>query len=165
MKRSIYLIGFVFMLSIGFSTEGVSQSYQNAIGLRFGGYNGVSYKQFLNGKNAFEIYGLMRWYRYSNLVNLTAVYQIHNPIPNVNNLRWYYGVGGTVGFYGYRDNFRGNRIGGANLGVLGTLGLDLALRDAPFNFSIDWSPTFYLTNDLGFYSDYAHIAVRYILGR
>lgn len=156
----------VVLLSFYFYTPSVNaQSYKNAIGLRAGGYSGITYKQFVSSKNAFEIYGLVRFYKYSNFTNVTGVYQIHNDIPNVSNLKWYYGFGATVGFYGYKSSYFGNKIDGASLGVLGTIGLDLALKEAPIDFALDWSPTFFLTNNTGFYGDYAHFSIRYILGR
>jgi hypothetical protein len=141
------------------------QNYKNAIGLRAGNYSGITYKQFINSKNAFEIYGLLRLYDKYNVANFTGVYQVHNGIPNVSTLKWYYGFGATVGFNSYKSTYLGKKITGANIGILGTVGLDLALTEIPIGFSVDWSPTFFLNNDGGFYGDYAHFAIRYILGR
>ena len=165
MKKPFLTIAlFITFLSI-FSQTTYGQNYKNAIGLRAGSYSGISYKQFVSAKNAFEIYGLLRIYDKYNFTNFTGVYQVHNDIPNVSALKWYYGFGATVGFNGYKNTYLGKKITGANIGILGTVGLDLALKDIPISFSLDWSPTFYLNNGGGFYGDYAHFAIRYILGR
>jgi hypothetical protein len=165
MKKQLLTIATFICALFNFSQTAYTQNYKNAIGLRAGGYSGITYKQFVSQKNAFEIYGLFRFYKTYNVTNITGVYQVHNGIPNVNALKWYYGFGGTVGFYGYKNAYLGKKISGVNLGILGTVGLDLALKDIPICLSLDWSPTFFLNNDSGFYGDYAHFAIRYILGR
>jgi hypothetical protein len=165
MKKQLFTIALLIITLFTFTQIAYTQNYKNAIGLRAGVFSGITYKQFVNQKNAFEIYGLLRFYDKYNTTNMTGVYLVHNPIPNVPALKWYYGFGATLGFYGYKSNYLGKRISGVNIGVLGTAGLDLALKDIPICLSLDWSPTFYLNNGGGFYGDYAHFAIRYILGR
>jgi hypothetical protein len=165
MKKPLFTIAFLVYLLFTFSQTVYTQNYKNAIGLRAGAFSGITYKQFINQKNAFEIYGLLRFYNTYNTTNFTGVYQVHNAIPNVSALKWYYGFGATLGFNGYKNTYRGNKISGINVGILGTAGLDLALKDIPICLSLDWSPTFFLNNGGGFYGDYAHFAIRYILGR
>jgi hypothetical protein len=165
MKKRLFTIATSICVLLTFSQTAYTQSYKNAIGLRVGTYSGITYKQFVSPKNAFEIYGLLRFYNTYNTTNITGVYQVHNMIPNVSALKWYYGFGGTLGFYGYKNAYLGKKISGVNIGVLGTVGLDLALKDIPVCLSADWNPTFFLNNGGGFYGDYAHFAIRYILGR
>lgn len=163
-KRLLTIVPLICSLFI-LSQTAYSQNYKNAIGLRAGIYSGITYKQFLNQKNAFEIYGLLRFYDKYNVSNITGVYQVHNAIPNVSALKWYYGFGATLGFYGYKNTYFGKKLTGVNVGILGTVGLDLTLKELPVCLSLDWSPTYYLNNGGGFYGDYAHFAIRYILGR
>lgn len=165
MKKSIFNITLSICFIVLFTFKTYSQNYKNAIGLRAGSYSGITYKQFISPKAAFEIYGLLRFHKYYNQTNFTGVYQIHNNIPNANALKWYYGVGATVGLYGYQDGYFGKKTTGLSLGILGNLGLELTLREIPFCLALDWSPTYFLNNESGFYGDYAHFAVRYILGR
>ncbi len=133
-----------------------AQSYNNAIGLRLGGYyNGITYKQFLNEKSAFEITGAFRSYAFgSNTFFITGTYQFHSDIPDVENLRWYVGGGATLWTGGF-----------STFGLTGVLGLDYTLDSAPINFGLDWSPTFFLREGLGFQADYFALSVRYVLGR
>ena len=165
MKKQLFTIATFICTLFTLSQTAYSQNYKNAIGLRVGNYSGITYKQFVSQKNAFEIYGLFRFYNTYNVTNVTGVYQVHNNIPNVSALKWYYGFGATLGFYGYKNSYFGKKISGVNVGILGTVGLDLALKDIPICLSLDWSPTYFLNNGGGFYGDYAHFAIRYILGR
>jgi hypothetical protein len=165
MRNKAFKLIILFFLPLLIICKAYGQSYKNAIGLRAGRYSGISYKQFLSSKNAFELYGLFRFYNERNLTSITGLYQIHNNIPNANYLKWYYGFGTLLGFNSYKDRFAGNRYQGVSIGILGNLGIELTLKEAPFCLALDWSPTFFLNHDRGFYGDYANFAVRYILGR
>ncbi|NJN32997.1 MAG: hypothetical protein HC817_00825 [Saprospiraceae bacterium] len=155
MKRIIYKFLFVAFLMTTISNLN-AQNYNNAIGLRLGIYNGVTYRQFLNEKNAFEVYGTFRSYTFGgNLFTATGLYQYHSPIPDVEGLNWFAGGGATFWTTSGFNAF----------GITGVLGLDYTLASAPINFSLDWSPTFLLSEGSGFQGDYFALSVRYVLGR
>ncbi len=155
MKTKMLLIAPLFFLCVH-----VSAQYSSAVGLRFGYPASVSYKKFLNDKNAIE---LMAGIYFSD-INLGAIYEIHTDIESIDNLKWYYGGGVQVGLY---NNFSSS---GVAVGLSGVLGLDYVFDDLPLNLSLDIMPTFFLkgsgyTN--GYYNgldSYGALSARYVLG-
>jgi hypothetical protein len=114
--------------------------YKKAIGIRLGPNSpaissGFTAKYFLNEKHAIEgIVGV------TNGVGVCGLFEWHHPIASVENLQWFVGAGG---FLGYRDSK-------TLLGVAGIGGLDYKFPDIPLNISIDWKPELNLINDVGY---------------
>ena len=146
-----------------------AQGYKSAIGLRLGLPNSISFKQFISGQNAVEVFlGYRRYNSFVNFLNIGGLYQVHTPINEVEGLRWYYGGGAAVYFWNYdNDFFVGNDYNSLNVGILGNLGLDYKFATAPVNLSIDWVPAFIFGDDYdggyggGFGAGYGALSVRY----
>ena len=159
MYRLLLILGVLFALS----TSATAQSYNRAIGLRFGHPLSVTYKQFLNPRDAVELYaGWWGWKRY-RAFSLNGAYQVHRNFAKIRNLRWYYGLGAGVQFWEYERYDRGN----ATVSVSGYLGLEYLLPDIPFTITLDWRPTAYLgrhrEDDFHYYSlPSGGLAVRYV---
>ncbi|MEQ8702568.1 MAG: hypothetical protein RIC19_01550 [Phaeodactylibacter sp.] len=169
MKRLIFLLPLLF--SIMLVTDSASaQEYRTAVGARLGYPLSASLKYFLNDSgHALEAYVGTRGWGYGRWVNVSAAYQIHNPleIEGLEGLYWYYGAGATVFFWNYDDAFVfDDDYSSTAIGVQGYLGLDYAFQDTPISLSIDWVPTFAFNGySRGFGGGYGNIGVRYILAR
>ncbi len=163
-KISFFLV--VSLLAVFISSSKLSaQNYSGSIGLRLGGYNGITYKGFINEKAAFEVFGTFRSYSSAyTFLTATALYEIHNAIPNVDGLKWYYGGGVTAGFFSYQSSYIGSTTS-TIFGITGILGLEYVFKDVPINVSLDWAPTYYLNSGFGFSGDYFALSGRYIFGR
>lgn len=160
MRKTIALIFFFGCLFI--STESNAQNFNQAVGLRLGYPMSISYKQFLNESNAFEVYAGTRgsgvgWRWFS----VSGAYQIHKPIESVEGLDYYYGGGASVFFWSFDFDTDASNTA---IGLQGYLGLSYTFKDSPINISLDWIPTFLLSGySNGFGADYGSLAVRYIL--
>lgn len=137
-----------------------AQDYQNAIGVRVGNYNGLTYKTFIAADKAIDLNlafdnGQNDDDDYKN-VFLTALYQVHNPFPGANGLKWYYGAGGSLGRLKYKK-----LDGKIFLSIDGVLGLDYKLAEAPLNFSFDWRPRLGLTPASDLYINDVGLAIRF----
>lgn len=134
-----------------------AQDYKNAIGGRFGSYNGITFKTGLSNNAMLELIGNFRSNRNFSWAQVTALYEVYNPIGGAPGLNWYYGAGASVGsvknkFIDESDIY---------LGVNGVLGLDYKFKGAPINLSLDWIPTLRLTPDTDFYSGDVGLGVRF----
>jgi len=141
-----------------------AQDYKSAIGLRLGYPTSISFKHFLNERNAVEVFVGFRNYTYVNNINIGALYQVHAPINGVEGLKWYFGGGAAAFLWTYDDDyFPNNDYGGFNLGIMGNLGLDYKFATAPINLSLDWVPTFVIGDAYynGFLGGYGALSVRY----
>lgn len=154
MKRLLLLcltIGFI--LSSNISAE--AQTYENAIGVRIGSYNGLNFKTFLNTNKALDLNLSLRNHDDYKRFIFTGLYEVHNPINGAPGLLWYYGGGGSIGSY-KRRNFDGDLF----LSADGVLGLDYKISGAPLNLAIDWRPRLQLTPDTNFGSGDVGLAIR-----
>jgi hypothetical protein len=164
MKKLILL----FLLVSGFalSSNVQAQDYNSAIGLRFGYPLSLSYKTFLNEKNALDLF--LGYRSYSGIYNYLALggfYEFHNDINGVEGLNWYYGFGASIIFIGYDDIPYLNDQGKFGVGLSGIIGLEYTFEDAPVCLSIDFAPTFRIGGwDDGYYS-WGALSARYILNR
>ena len=159
MKKNDFLTLFIFF---AFSTMSVNaQEYKNAIGLRLGVYNGVTFKTHLNEKSAIEVYGTARLgsgYRY---LTVTGLYEVRGDLGSTKGLGWYAGGGPSLSTYS--SDFLGTSGGYTAIGISGIAGLEYTFADAPINLSLDWSPTFFFKENVGFTGDYFALSVRYFL--
>ena len=163
MKKFLSILVFATVIAMGSST---AQNYDNAIGIRGGWGFGASFKHFLNESAALE--GVLRYRSFGTLgfnysyVQVTGLYQIHNPLDDVlTGLQWYYGGGAFVGFWGgsYAGLIDGDRT---YIGVAGNIGLDYAFEDIPLNISVDWIPSIAIVGGGGFLGGGGGVGIRYI---
>lgn len=177
MKKLIPLLILSLFVSLISVTTAQSQSdtdgstYKSAIGLRLGWGLNITGKHFISEDHALEgIFsyrgrgGFAGW----STTRIAATYQVHydlDIIDEIDNLRWYWGVGGLVGF----DNFRSfDNI--VFFGVSGVIGLDYKFDDIPLNVSLDLMPTLEIGGNREFFNtgrglklNLGGLAVRYTL--
>jgi hypothetical protein len=151
MKKTILALFVVTLISLTTKAQD-DNSYKNAIGIRLGSSvptvkSGVTLKHFF-GNNAVE--GILS---FGNGTALCALYEIHKPINAVENLQWFYGAGGYVGFGNNTNNF-----GGA-----GIVGLDYKFTGIPLNLSLDWKPEFNIVPKIGFEGSGLGFSARFTL--
>jgi len=133
----------IFTLLVVFATTLTTsaQYYNQALGLRFNDYYAaLTYKTFLSEKNALD-FSLNA--QFDNGFGLTGLYEIHEPTGFADRLNWYYGIGGHVSLWSgtYWEHGNYSIIG---LGVDGVVGVEYAVENIPFAFSLDYIPSFSL---------------------
>jgi len=157
MVKNIKKIGLLFLILTHVFFANSQDDYTDAIGLRGGFYNGITYKTFLNDEMAFE--GMLTT-RYEG-VHFTALIEFYNPLFYVRTLYWYYGVGSHIGFY---DQTLANIDEDFMLGIDGVLGVEYTFESYPINISLDWKPMFNLFGVRPIY-DSGALSVRYCFSR
>lgn len=138
-----------------------SQSFNSAIGVRGGFFNGVTYKQFMSGSDAFELIASTHY----RGVLVAGMYQRHTNAFDAPGLYWYYGVGAHVGVYERRYSpwFSSNQTGSfSTLGVNGVIGLEYKIDDIPVTIGVDLTPAFNIIGHTGLWFN-SGISLRYIL--
>ena len=133
-----------------------ADGYKKAIGVKmFPG--ALSYKQFTTNNKAIEAIGYVSLDGFF----ISLLKEFHNPIPDVEQLSWYYGYGGHLGIWS--DEWKRTNVGTGNsniaVGFDGILGLDYKFKDAPFNVSIDWQPSFSIIQS--YFKNQGGISIRY----
>ncbi len=140
-----------------------SQNYRTALGLRLGAPHCISLKRFTGNADAIEVFAGYRYRgRKDSWFNLGGLYEHHSPIAGAPGLRWYVGGGAAVLFWNYVDNWPLAGYARTTVSLLGALGLDFKLSNAPINLSADWVPIVFL-GYMGPYfgGGYGAIGVRY----
>ena len=142
-------------------TTDYTTDYTQAIGGRFGVANGITYKHFLNDSHAIDGIVNFQGNRSFTIFKLLGLYEIHQPINfvNVDGLRWYYGFGGGLGYYNYKDV----DSDGLAWSFDGAIGVDYKIPEAPINLSLDWKPTMELTPESGVRFDGIGLSIRFVL--
>lgn len=141
-----------------FFLEWLMPNYNTGIGLRGGFSNGVTIKHFIKHDTAIEGIVTTRW----KGINLTGLYEIHNETATVEELSWYYGFGGHIGFWdGNRVNWADDNNAYTVIGIDGILGLEYHFARAPICISVDWKPTFNVIGNSDFWGDGGAISIRY----
>lgn len=145
-----------FFLLVSAATYG--QDYKNAIGGRGGLYNGLTFKHFLNEKNAIEGILATRW----RGISLTGLYEWQKPISEA-GFSWFFGFGAHVGsFAGTLSPWSPIGTVGNTLvaGVDGIIGLEYVFEKFPLDLAIDYKPAVHLIG--GFFSgDEFGLSARY----
>jgi hypothetical protein len=155
MKKLLLICLTAMFIVIGRSNAN-AQSYENAIGVRVGSYNGVNFKTFINTNKALDFNLSVRNNNHFKRVILTGLYQVHNPINDAPGLQWYYGAGASVGSYKV-DHLDGDLF----LSADGVIGLDYKIDGAPLNLAIDWRPRLALAPDTDFGTGDIGLAIRF----
>ena len=128
-------------------------TYKTALGVKVWDGVGVSFKTFLEPKNALEVVG----YFYRHGTRITGLYEIHGPIAGAPGLKWYIGPGAHIAFYSVQAG-TGDRT---FAGIDGVLGLDLKINKVPIDLAIDWQPSFEFGDNRGFVGSWGGFAIRY----
>lgn len=142
--RKILVLSLVAILCLGTlvsSAQSMNSDYQNAIGVKFGWWNGAAIdgKHFIKDNTAIE--AEVSIFNYGAEVN--GLYEWYGNFSSVEGLKWYVGGGGHVGGYNhtYAHNYP-NRTSGVFFGPDGVLGVDYKFTGAPINLSFDVQPLF-----------------------
>lgn len=154
MKKLLLLCLTAGLLLISLSNVN-AQSYENAIGVRIGSYNGVNFKTFLNTNKALDLNLAVRSNDNFKRFILTGLYEVHNPINGAPGLLWYYGGGGSIGSYKIK-----NSEGDLFLSADGVLGLDYKFDGLPLDLAVDWRPRLELTPNTNFGTGDVGLAIR-----
>lgn len=154
MKKLLLLCLTAGLLIIS-QTSAQAQTYENAIGVRVGSYNGINFKTFIESNKALDFNLSVRSNDNFKRFILTGLYEVHNPINGAPGLQWYYGGGASIGSYKVRS-FDGELF----LSADGVLGLDYKIQGAPLNLAIDWRPRLELVPDTNFGSGDVGLAIR-----
>ena len=155
MKKILLSSAIVFFLVAALN----AQDYNTGIGLRGGLYNGLTVKHFIGEKSAVEGLLATRWTGFE----VIGLYEIHNPLADVERLKWLFGAGGHIGFYDGDKTTWGDA--GTNYTVIGfdlILGLEYSFSEIPLNLSLDWKPAFNLIGYSKFFGDGGALSIRYI---
>ncbi len=127
-------------------------SYTTALGGKF--YPGaLSFKQYIPNKNAVEVNGYF-W----RGGRVTVLYEINKPIAGIGGLSWYVGPGVHMSFYNSYNN-----EGKTLMGIDGVAGLDLKLKNFPFDFSLDWQPSVDFGGGEDFIAFWGGLGIRYFI--
>lgn len=183
------------VLAIGltaFSAQAQSNSYKWGVGLRAGEPSGITVKKY-NGSNAWELnIGRARYWTYAydygyyfNHDNRYKGYKYlgyrghtgldvqlrklwSKNLPDVNNLNWYYGIGGQLFtnsyYYKYRDEndiVREDRYTNFDVGIDGILGLEYFFDELPISVSLDVNATMLLIDRPLYLFGQSGLGIRY----
>ncbi len=155
MKKILLTITFVLMVTV----YSAGQDYNTGVGLRLGFSNGLTVKHFLGHRSAVEGILVTRWRGFE----ITGLYELHNQAFDIENLNWYFGFGGHIGFWNGDNTPWGERATNYTLiGIDGILGIEYDFREIPINIGLDWKPAVNLTGYNGFWPDGGALSIRYI---
>ena len=138
-----------------------AQSYQTAVGLRFGGLSsGLTVKHFVSKSSALE--GILTVGRKSFII--TGLYEKHTVVENSKSLNFYYGFGGHLGFFqdGGSYYYNDHRIYTSTTvaGIDGILVMGYTFKNVPINIGMDVKPFIDFYNGNFVYFD-GGISLRY----
>lgn len=162
----------LFMLSIFLVSTAYAQDAEKktGIGFRFGGMtSGITFRAALKNEAAFE--GIVSFGHKSFL--LTGLYEKMKPIESTEGLKWFYGIGGHIGFFQRGGTYwvyknKGHHVyyfeeGGSKAvpGIDFIIGMDYTFKNAPFNISLDVKPFMDFIEGTELYFDGA-LSVRFV---
>ncbi|MGC9342403.1 MAG: hypothetical protein ACP5E3_06870 [Bacteroidales bacterium] len=156
MKKRIFIIA-IFLISI--AGQAKAQDYINAVGLRGGLAQGITFKHFLSNQDAAEGILAVRWGGFY----VTGLYERHMPAFDTDGLYFFYGGGAHIGFWDSANNIWFDEAGSYTVfGVDGILGLEYVFYQIPFNISLDWKPAFNLIGVTNFWGSDLAISLRFM---
>lgn len=152
------LIGIAFLFLIASSIN--AQNYRTGIGGRIGSFNGFTIKHFVKTDKALEGLLSFRW----NGFIITGLYEHQRAFKGVENLDWFVGIGGHVGFWDrgdyYWNRFEDNHtVFGMDL--IG--GIEYTFDEVPINLGLDWKPAFNFVGDDHVWFDGLALSIRYAI--
>lgn len=148
----------VFIITMSISSF-AQRNYDRAVGIRGSYYTNfnLTYKQFINDQDAFELIGGIRVSRFGFFYTEgAAIYQRHFPleIEDIEGLSYYVGVGAYSGF---------SNTSIFNLGFMVGGGIDYKFEDYPINLSFDLFPALNILTRFRPRIRHGGLAIRYTL--
>ncbi len=146
----------ILVLVLGLGSFGLSaQVSDHALGLRFGGSNGlgteITYQKAMGAANRLQLDLGLRSSRAADAFKLSGTYQWVKPIKN--DFYWFYGGGAGLGYVDF-DNSISNVLaedyGALVLSVEGIVGVEYNLANiagVPIQLALDFNPNLNLLND------------------
>ncbi len=156
MKKTLLLSLFTAFLVLNHA-DAQAQTYKNAIGGRFGAANGITFKTFVQSDRALDFILNFQSRKNYSYFRFTGLYEIHNPINNALGLRWYYGLGSTIGSRRYKPDDNTNFL----LSLDGVIGLDYKFKNAPINLALDWKPAIEIVPETDFDATGLGLSIRF----
>ncbi len=154
MKKHLFI--FILVSFVVASSESKAQTkFFNPFGTAVGGrfYPGaLSIKQYVFNQNAFELNGY-----YWNGGRVTLLYEVNRKIVGLKGLSWYVGPGVHISFYDGKD------LQGTLMGLDAVVGLDLKMKAIPFDFSLDWQPSYDFGGGANFSGLWGGLGIRYFI--
>lgn len=149
---------------IAVSSAVSAQDYRSALGVRLSSSaamvnNSISFKQFISDKTAIEAY-----FSFGDPLALGAMLEFHKPLAP-SGLRYYYGVGGYLGFVKTTNTTTQKTTTDPNIGAQGVIGLDYKFTNVPLNLSLDWKPELNIVNDINFEPAAIGLTARFTFGK
>lgn len=144
------------------------QAQKVGVGVRLGGYtSGLSGKYYADDRVAYE--GIIGTSFGRRGVQLTGLYELHADALGLQNLRWFYGIGGHVGFFKSRYYYKyGNKhypdAAGEPLttvGIDGIVGLEYQITEIPISLGLDFKPFIDVNRDGVFLFGDGALTIRY----
>ncbi len=139
MQNSFFKYPLIALAIFFISYSVKAQDYGTGIGLRAGTFqNGITIKHFIGEQDAVEgILGIG-----SGAFVVTGFYQRHADAFDIENFKWFYGLGAHVG--GISKN--NNNNGGLMLGADAILGVEWLIPEVPISLTADLHPRLELLN-------------------
>lgn len=148
LRKFCFIVMIIIIQGLGTSVNGIfaQENSPNQIGLRLGGYSGMSYRHWGNKNRpniGFEI-SLMGWAPYHGAL-LSGMIEKNMPIKN--NFYFYFGGGLFFSNYEYRpyyykidDKWYFYEHGGQYFGLEGVVGCDYYITKVPIVVGLDLRP-------------------------
>lgn len=157
--KKLVILSLLFALVAANQQEAQAQYYSTSLGLKFGGYNGISAKHYLSDVNAVEGLLSFGWGGFA----ITGLYEWNWPAFDTDGLSWYVGGGAHLGVRDRRphETYYYDGDGGAFLGLDFIIGLEYTFEEIPLNLALDWKPAFDIIGDQYFWAGDVALGVRY----
>jgi hypothetical protein len=158
-KKTFLLVLFFLLMYI--SCSFAQHNYKTGIGLRGGSPSGITGKHFMSNSTAVEGIVSFGWW---GGFGVTGLFQIHNPIPNAQGFKWYYGAGAHLATSNADKQSPWSGASGSKLflGVDGVIGAEYVFADAPVSVSVDILPILNLIETIDVWFN-AGLSIRYTL--
>lgn len=153
MKKANWLLLTLGIVLLSFGKVSAQLDTQHAVGGRFGSATGFSYRYTLAEDRAVQGIMSLQSNSQSRRFRLVGLYEFHKPLAE--NFTWFYGFGGSVGSFRYKDVIEttNNPDGSVTtrrtdskselaLSIDGIVGVEYAIPTTPLSISLDVKPYF-----------------------
>ena len=153
MKKAYWLLLTLGVILFCSNASWAQLNTPHAVGGRFGSATGFSYRYSLTPDRAIEGILSVQSNSKSRRFRLVGLYQYHKPIAG--DFSWFYGFGGSIGSFRYKDvvkrweddqgNSHTERVQSNSelaLSIDGIVGVEYAIPTTPLAVSVDVKPYF-----------------------
>ncbi|GHE47553.1 hypothetical protein [Sphingobacterium griseoflavum] len=153
MKKANWLVLTLGIVFVSYGNVSAQLDTQHAVGGRFGSATGFSYRYTLAEDRAVQGIMSLQSNSKSRRFRLVGLYEFHKPLAE--NFTWFYGFGGSVGSFRYKELVESttNPDGSITtrrtdpkselaLSIDGIIGVEYAIPTTPLSVSLDVKPYF-----------------------